>query len=111
MQTTTSGTRRALTLWGLAALLALSTPAWAQLRIGQPSGFTGSVAAGVKENTEGAKLYLDAVNARGGVNGQKIELISVDDKFDPKVTVEAARELVTRQNVLALFVNRGTPHP
>ncbi len=110
MKTVTSGTRRALTTWGMAALLALSAPAWAQLRIGQPSGFTGSVAAGVKENTEGAKLYLDAVNARGGVNGQKIELISVDDKFDPKLTVEAARELVTRQNVLALFLNRGTPH-
>ena len=110
MQTTTSGTRRALATWGLAALLALSAPAWAQLRIGQPSGFTGAVSAGVKENTEGAKLYLDAVNARGGVNGQKIELISVDDKFDPKVTLEVARELVTRQNVLALFLNRGTPH-
>lgn len=110
MKTATSGTRCALATWGLAALLTLSTPAWAQLRIGQPSGFTGAVSAGVKENTEGAKLYLDAVNARGGVNGQKIELISVDDKFDPKVTLEVARELVTRQNVLALFLNRGTPH-
>jgi branched-chain amino acid transport system substrate-binding protein len=84
--------------------------AQAQLRIGQPSGFTGSVAAGVKENTEGAKLYIDAVNARGGVNGQKIELISVDDEFNPARTVEVARELITRQNVLALFLNRGTPH-
>ncbi|WP_439606355.1 ABC transporter substrate-binding protein [Hydrogenophaga sp.] len=95
---------------GLAGLMALSAPAWAQLRIGQPSGFTGSVAAGVKENTDGARLYFDAVNARGGVNGQKIELISVDDKFDPKVTVEVARDLITRQKVLALFLNRGTPH-
>jgi branched-chain amino acid transport system substrate-binding protein len=92
------------------ALFALSSPAWAQLRIGQPSGFTGSVAAGVKENTEGAKLYFDHVNARGGVNGQKVELISVDDKFDPKVTVEVSRELITNQKVLALFLNRGTPH-
>lgn len=85
-------------------------PAWSQLRIGQPSGFTGSVAAGVKENTEGAKLYFDAVNAKGGVNGQKIELISVDDRFDPKVTVEVARDLITQKKVLALFLNRGTPH-
>jgi len=75
-----------------------------------PSGITGSVAAGVKENIEGAKLYLDAVNARGGMGGQKIELITVDDQFDPKKTVEAARELITRQKVLALFLNRGTPH-
>jgi branched-chain amino acid transport system substrate-binding protein len=91
-------------------LASIVVSAQAQLRIGQPSGFTGSVAAGVKENTEGAKLYIDAVNARGGVNGQKIELISVDDEFNPARTVEVARELIIRQNVLALFLNRGTPH-
>lgn len=101
---------RTLTTLLVAALAATALPAAAQLRIGQPSGFTGSVAAGVKENTEGAKLYIDAVNARGGVNGQKVELISVDDKFDPKVTVEVARDLITNQKVLALFLNRGTPH-
>ncbi len=98
------------TALGLAGLLAFSSSAWAQLRVGMPSGFTGSVAAGVKENHEGAKLYFDTINARGGVNGQKIELIAVDDKFDPKVTVEVARELITKQRVLALFLNRGTPH-
>jgi branched-chain amino acid transport system substrate-binding protein len=98
-------------LW-LAAVLtvAIALPARAQLRIGQPSGFTGSVAAGVKENTEGAKLYLDAINARGGVNGQPIELISMDDQFEPKKTVEVARELITQKKVIALFLNRGTPH-
>ena len=78
----------------LAGLLGLSAPAWAQLRVGMPSGFTGSVAAGVKENHEGAKLYFDTINARGGVNGQKIELISLDDKFDPKLAAENARTLI-----------------
>jgi branched-chain amino acid transport system substrate-binding protein len=102
--------KKTFALLGLAGLITFAAPAWAQLRIGMPSGFTGSVAAGVKENHEGAKLYFDTINARGGVNGQKIELITVDDKFDPKVTVEVARELVTRQRVLALFLNRGTPH-
>lgn len=100
----------ALTQIGVAAALVLPSLAAAQLRIGMPSGFSGSVAAGVKENAEGARLYIDAVNARGGVNGQKIDLIMVDDKFDPKVTVEVSRDLVTRQKVLALFLNRGTPH-
>jgi ABC-type branched-subunit amino acid transport system substrate-binding protein len=101
---------RILTALSLTVVLLLCAPASAQLHIGQPSGFTGSVAAGVKENTDGAKLYFDAINARGGVNGQRIELISVDDRFDPKVTVEAARELITQQKVVALFLNRGTPH-
>lgn len=102
--------KHAIATMSLAVLLTLSSAASAQLRIGQPSGFSGSVAAGVKENTEGAKLYFDAINARGGVNGQKIELISVDDKFDPKVTVEVSRDLIVSKKVVALFLNRGTPH-
>lgn len=98
-------------LHGLAlSALLLSAPAWAQIKVGMPSGLTGSVAAGVKENLTGAKLYLDAINAKGGVNGQKIELITVDDRFDPQKTVEVARDLITREKVIALFLNRGTPH-
>lgn len=97
-------------LWSALLLVLMAANSHAQLRIGQPSGFTGSVAAGVKENTTGAKLYLDAVNKRGGIHGQPIELISVDDKFDPATTVEVARRLITEKGVLALFLNRGTPH-
>lgn len=110
MKNTFASWPKSLTTLGLAGLITFTVPAWAQLRIGNPSGITGSVAAGVKENIDGAKLYFDAVNARGGVNGQKIELVSVDDKFDPKVTVEVSRQLITEQKVLALFLNRGTPH-
>lgn len=94
--------------WTLAALL--WAPAHAQLLIGQTVGITGSAAATVKESMGGAALYFDAVNARGGVNGQKIELIALDDKFDPKLTLENARSLVEEKNVLALFMTRGTPH-
>ncbi len=93
----------------LSALL-LSTPAWAQIKVGMPSGLTGSVAAGVKENLDGARLYLDAVNAKGGVHGQRVELITVDDQFDPKKTVEVAKDLILKEKVVALFLNRGTPH-
>ena len=92
----------------LLALLALSSQA--QILIGQTAGFSGPVAAGVKETTEGARLYIDAINAKSGVNGQKIELISLDDKFEPKLAAENARRLIVEQNVVALFLNRGTPH-
>ncbi len=81
----------------------------AQILIGQTAGFTGTVASSVKEATDGAKLYFDAVNARGGINGQKIELVSLDDKFDPKLTLENAKKLID-QGVVSLFLNRGTPH-
>ncbi len=89
--------------------LGLMLPAWAQIKIGQTAGFSGPVAAGVKEITDGAKLYFDAVNARGGIGGQKIELISLDDKFDPKLAAVNAEKLI-EQGVLALFLTRGTPH-
>jgi branched-chain amino acid transport system substrate-binding protein len=96
----------------LFALLVALAPAWAsaQILIGQTAGITGIVASGVKETTEGAKLWLDSVNAKGGVNGQKIELISMDDKFDAKLAAENAKVLIEQKNVLALFLVRGTPH-
>lgn len=94
------------------ALMFAASPAWvgAQIVIGQTAGFSGAVAAGVKETTDGAKLYIDMVNARGGVHGQKIELVSLDDKFDPKLAAQNARKLIEDQNVSALFLTRGTPH-
>ncbi len=94
---------------GIALLALLGLGAHAQILIGQTAGFSGPVAAGVKETTEGAKLYIDTVNAKGGINGQKIELISLDDKFEPKLAAENAQKLID-QNVVALFLNRGTPH-
>ncbi|MFO1273121.1 MAG: ABC transporter substrate-binding protein [Rubrivivax sp.] len=92
------------------AALATTLTAHAQILIGQTSGFSGIAAAGVKETTEGARLWLDFVNARGGVNGQKIELISMDDKFEPPLAAANAKKLITERNVVALFLNRGTPH-
>lgn len=98
--------------WGATAALAaaLCGPGHAQILIGQTAGFSGQVAAGVKETTDGAMLYIDAVNAKGGVNGQKVELTSLDDKFDPKLAAENARKLIEENNVSALFLTRGTPH-
>ena len=100
-----------ISLWcGAIVLAALGSASQAQILIGQTAGFTGPVGAGVKETTDGAKLYIDSVNGKGGVNGQKIELISLDDKFDPKLAADNARKLVEEQNVVAMFLTRGTPH-
>ena len=97
----------------LTALLSLAglccSPAQAQIRIGQTAGFSGATAAGVNEATAGAQLYFNAVNARGGIAGQKLELVSLDDKFDPKLAAENAKILIDK-GVIALFLTRGTPH-
>ena len=97
-------------LVSLAALCLACTTAGAQIRIGQTSGFTGPVATSVAEINVGAKLYLDHVNASGGIAGQPIELVSLDDKNQPALTLENATKLVADPKVMALFLNRGTPH-
>jgi ABC-type branched-subunit amino acid transport system substrate-binding protein len=107
---TRSAVRTTLIKAGLSALMVLPALSWAQLRIGQTAGFSGPVASGVKETTDGAKLYFNAINARGGINGQKIELESMDDKFDPKLAADNARTLITQKQVISLFLTRGTPH-
>lgn len=95
-----------------AALALLLAPALAsaQILIGQTAGFTGAAEAGVKETTAGARLYFDAVNARGGVAGQKLELISLDDRFEPKLAADNAQTLIVQRKVIALLLTRGTPH-
>ena len=94
-----------------ALLLAFATAgASAQIVIGQTVGITGPVAATVSEAVAGAQLVIDAVNAQGGVHGERIEMLRSDDGFDVKRAGENARMLIEDKKVLALFLNRGTPH-
>jgi branched-chain amino acid transport system substrate-binding protein len=85
-------------------------PACADIVVGQTVGVTGPVAATVKEAVGGARLYIDSVNAKGGIKGEKIDLVTLDDKFEVKQAAENARILIEEKNAVALFMNRGTPH-
>jgi ABC-type branched-subunit amino acid transport system substrate-binding protein len=80
------------------------------IRIGQTIGITGQIAGAVKELNEGANAYLSQVNKQGGVHGRQIELITLDDKFDPALSARNAKKLILEDHVFALFQNRGTPH-
>ena len=93
----------------LAAFL-VGGAAHSQILIGQTVGLTGPIAASAKDAAAGAKLYFDSVNAKGGIHGEQIELIILDDRFDPKLSAENANILIKEKNVVALFMNRGTPH-
>src|SRR5215470_5987695 len=101
----------------LAATLTVATTAEAaqgvtdkEIIIGRTAGFTGQIASPVRENTAGAMLYINWVNDQGGVYGRKIVIEAIDDEFDPKRAAENAKKLVEEKQVLALFLNRGTPH-
>jgi len=84
--------------------------AHADILVGQTADFSGPVAAGVKETAAGAKLWIDHVNALGGINGEAVKVVTMDDKFEPAVAAANARELITKDKVIALFLTRGTPH-
>lgn len=100
-----------LRMLGAAMLLAFgATGATAQILIGQTAGITGSVAASVNETIDGAQLVIDAVNAQGGIQGDKIEVMRMDDGFDVKRAAENARLLIEDKKVVAMFMTRGTPH-
>lgn len=78
--------------------------------IGQTVGLTGQIAGPVKEMNAGAAAYFNQVNKNGGINGRKIELRILDDKFDPATAASNAETLIKKDHVFALFQSRGTPH-
>ena len=53
--------------------------------------------------------YLKYVNDNGGVNGRKINFLSMDDGYSPPKAVEMARKLVEQDQVLFIFQSLGTP--
>lgn len=98
----------------LAVLLSafmLAAAAWAQapIVVHHIGPFTGVLAASNKESIAGAVLYLNALNARGGIQGRPVQLQTLDDGQDPKRTAELFTQLVTEKKMLALLLTRTTP--
>ena len=83
-------------LSGLAAVtsLALATAASAQIKIGVAGPMTGPNAAFGAQLKNGAEMAAADINAKGGINGQKIELVIGDDQSDPKQGVSVANKFV-----------------
>src|SRR5579863_6870985 len=78
-----------------------------EIKIGQTMPYSGPASAyGVIGRTELA--YFKMINEMGGVNGRKINLISLDDAYSPPKTVEQVRRLVEQEQVAFLFNTLGT---
>ena len=86
----------------LACVTAGTWPTEAQqepLKVGMIQPLSGPIAAAGSYITNGAKIALDRVNAKGGVKGRKLELIIEDNKSDPAETRNAAEKLIVRDKV------------
>jgi branched-chain amino acid transport system substrate-binding protein len=112
-------TRRTFLTSGAAAAV-MATGAWparadnapgitdAEIKIGQTMPYSGPASAyGVIGRTEAA--YFKMINEMGGINGRKINFISLDDGYSPPKTVEQVRRLVEQEQVAFLFQTLGTP--
>lgn len=84
-----------------------STAGWADILLGHSGDLSGTTAALTKDYVRGMSAYFDDLNEKGGIRGEKIKLISMDDGFNPDRTVENTKALIG-QNVLALVGYRGT---
>jgi len=99
----------------VAFLAVLGTAALAQegvgknaVVIGQSAALTGPGSALAAPFVQGARLYFDKLNAGGGVNGRKVELVTLDDRGNPAITAENTKKLLG-QGVLSLFGYYGSP--
>lgn len=100
----------ALALSSTAALAAKNAPGVTdtEIKIGNHMPYSGPASA---YGTIGQTMarYFDMVNENGGVNGRKINFISLDDGYSPPKTVEQVRKLVEQEKVALIFGGLGTP--
>jgi branched-chain amino acid transport system substrate-binding protein len=79
-----------------------------EIKIGQTMPYSGPASAyGVIGKTEAG--FFKMINEKGGINGRKINLISLDDSYSPPKTVEQIRKLVESEGVAFIFNSLGTP--
>ncbi len=85
--------------------LVLVTPAFAEetIKIGAVQPLTDWGAAEGHYIKDGATIAIDKINAAGGVNGKKLELIVEDGRNDPADSLNATQKLINRNKVSALF--------
>lgn len=97
--------------------VALATAATAQvrgvsdteIRIGGAHDLSGVFAAVSTPAVNGANLYIDMVNANGGVHGRQIRYIVEDHGYQLPRATQAYNKLIERDQVFAMLLNLGTP--
>jgi branched-chain amino acid transport system substrate-binding protein len=82
-----------------ALVLPLSSHAQKPIKVGFPMILSGPGALFGEPALKGAQMFVEEINAKGGVVGRKIELVSRDTKGNADEAVRVSRELILRENV------------
>src|SRR6185312_10522167 len=86
-------------LLALALAVPMTASAQKPIKVGMPIPLSGPPALFGDPASKGAQMYVDELNAKGGVLGRKIELIVRDSKADANEAVRVAREMILKDNV------------
>src|SRR5258707_9321214 len=78
-----------------------------QILIGQSASLTGTAAESGQQTRDGALAYFEVVNRKGGINGRKIKLITLDDAGQTKVGEANTKKLIGEDKVFLLFGYTG----
>src|SRR5882724_9133781 len=78
-----------------------------EILVGQSASLTGTAAESGQQTRDGALAYFELVNRKGGVNGRKIRLITLDDAGQTKLGEENTRKLIAESKVFLLFGYTG----
>lgn len=78
-----------------------------EIKIGQTVPYTGPVTA-FSALAKGELAYFKMINEQGGINGRKLNLISLDDGYTPPRAVEQTRRLIEQEKVAFIFGTVGT---
>lgn len=78
-----------------------------QILIGQSASLTGTAAESGQQTRDGALAYFELVNRKGGVNGRKIRLITLDDGGQTKRGEDNTKKLIAEDKVFLLFGYTG----
>jgi len=100
-------------LASLAALLSAGAAAQGvtndRILLGQSVALSGPAAQLGIQMRNGIKAYFDYVNENGGVHGRRLELLTLDDGYEPSRTVPNTKRLIEQDKVFALIGYVGTP--
>ena len=95
------------TITAVSALAAslLTAPSFAQdiYLIGVTAAVTGPLASGFVPVVDGMRIYIDKVNAAGGINGKKLQLLIRDDQSEATKGAANAKRLLSQDNVNLLI--------
>ncbi len=78
------------------------------ITLGHTGALSGPLSALSREYLSGAELYFDQLNAKGGVAGRRIRIVTLDDAYKPELAEQNTRRLIDEHKVFALFGCFGT---